>query len=607
MVSLKLPPGIVFLARLLLLTSVYPVFFFSVVGLVDRFSGIAIPTWLVCLVSAVIIPIIAIVRVYIRRWRINRAAARLGAILPPTWRGKRIGNVDTVAEMLESRKSGYTADWFDKMVPKLGHTFLNTFLGEIGFLSCDPAVIKVVLATEFHNWEKGPLFGEQMHSVLGTGIFNADGELWKWHRAMTRPFFSKDRISHFELFDRHTEDVLSKMDERFRTGYAVDFQDIIHRFTIDSATEFLFGSCVHSLRSTIPYPHNDPKYTLPSSTEANRADAFATAFARAQEVIVERSLMGPFWPLFELFRDKSAPYMKVVDEYLDPILKEAVAKKEARLRDGRHLGEKEAEGLDDDETLLDNLVKYTSDPVVLHDEVLNILIAGRDTTAATLTFAVYFLCMHPHVLERLRAEVLEQVGPRQQPTYEDVKAMRYLRAVINETLRLYPPVPLDTRYSINEGLLPNPDPMGKPFYVPPKTRMIYSVFSMHRRPEYWGPDAQEFDPDRFLDERVSKYLTPNPFIFLPFNAGPRICLGQQFAYNEMSFFLIRLLQHYSSMELVPEAFPPGSLPPKEWAKEPGRKGFERFWPMTHLTMYAKGGMWVRMTEAKDSENEQGML
>ena len=96
------------------------------------------------------------------------------------------------------------------------------------------------------------------------------------------------------------------------------------------------------------------------------------------------------------------------------------------------------------------------DLTVLHDEVLNILLAGRDTvgglhtliqlcslgnqTATTLTFTIYLLSMHPDVLKRLRAEVLEKVGPKQRPTYADIKEMRYLRAVINETLRLYPAV-----------------------------------------------------------------------------------------------------------------------------------------------------------------------
>lgn len=101
------------------------------------------------------------------------------------------------------------------------------------------------------------------------------------------------------------------------------------------------------------------------------------------------------------------------------------------------------------------------------------------------------------------------------------------------------------------------------------------------------PVADEFDPDRFLDSRLQKYLTPNPFIFLPFNAGPRICLGQQFAYNEMSFFLVRLLQNFEDIQLDLDSHPPESRVPKEWAGAPGRKGVEKFWPKAHLTLYSR--------------------
>ncbi|KAK7034104.1 cytochrome P450 [Favolaschia claudopus] len=120
---------------------------------------------------------------------------------------------------------------------------------------------------------------------------------------------------------------------------------------------------------------------------------------------------------------------------------------------------------------------------------------------------------------------------------------------------------------------------------------------MHRRKDLWGPDAEEFSPDRFLDERVKKYLLPNPFQFLPFNTGPRICLGQQFAYNEMSFMLIRLLQSFESFSIDEDAFMPDARPPKEWASAPGRKGIDKFKPKFHLTMYTSDGMWIKAKEA----------
>lgn len=122
---------------------------------------------------------------------------------------------------------------------------------------------------------------------------------------------------------------------------------------------------------------------------------------------------------------------------------------------------------------------------------------------------------------------------------------------------------------------------------------------MHRRTDLWGPDALEFDPDRFLDERLHKYLTPNPFIFLPFNAGPRICLGQQFAYHEVSFFLVRLLQKFSSISLSAEGQPPHARPPPEWKTGGGRKAVEKVQIKTHITLYVHEGLWVTMAEGDE--------
>ena len=100
--------------------------------------------------------------------------------------------------------------------------------------------------------------------------------------------------------------------------------------------------------------------------------------------------------------------------------------------------------------------------------------------------------------------------------------------------------------------------------------------------------AEEFDPDRFIDARLKKYLSPRPFIFLPFNAGPRICLGQQFAYNETSFMLIRLLQSFDDITLALDEQPPASRPPVEWLKAEGdRKKVEKIRPKSHLTLYAE--------------------
>lgn len=159
---------------------------------------------------------------------------------------------------------------------------------------------------------------------------------------------------------------------------------------------------------------------------------------------------------------------------------------------------------------------------------------------------------------------------------------------------------------------------GKPIYVPGGTQIHYLPWLMHRRKDLWGPDgeflfttflllrtchspstitAEEFDPDRFLDERVQRYLAPNPFIFLPFNAGPRICLGQQFAYNEASTVIVRLVQAFKRISLDMDSNPEAK-PPALWALGSGRMTVEKVWVKSDITAYANGGVWVKMQEAE---------
>ncbi|KAG8702977.1 hypothetical protein FRC09_004430 [Ceratobasidium sp. 395] len=201
------------------------------------------------------------------------------------------------------------------------------------------------------------------------------------------------------------------------------------------------------------------------------------------------------------------------------------------------------------------------------------------------------LAANSAIFAKLRAEILDTVGPSACPTFENIREMKYMRAVINEVLRVFPAAPLNNRECVRPTVL---ESEGTKYFVPAGASCIFSVHLMHLRKDLWGPDAEEFDPERWLDERYKKYVAPNPFIFLPFNAGPRICLGQQFAYNETSFFITRLLQRVTSITLAPDAQPEGTLPPASWAGTPGRKGIEKIWPKAHITMYSSGGLWVRM-------------
>jgi cytochrome P450 len=200
-------------------------------------------------------------------------------------------------------------------------------------------------------------------------------------------------------------------------------------------------------------------------------------------------------------------------------------------------------------TFLHALASVTKDRTVLRDQILAILIAGRDTTASTLSWTLYELGRHPRCVAKLRREIMEFIGPTELPTYEHLKNMPYLKAVLNEVLRLYPVIPFNVRMALNDTTLPRGG--GKdgtePLPVLKDTPIGYSTLVMHRREDLYPPVSDTFaDPSIFSPERWSHWH-PKPHQYIPFNAGPRICLGQNFALTEMEYVLCRLFQRFKSV------------------------------------------------------------
>lgn len=220
-------------------------------------------------------------------------------------------------------------------------------------------------------------------------------------------------------------------------------------------------------------------------------------------------------------------------------------------------------------TFLHALAAFTRDRGVLRDQILAVLIAGRDTTAATLSWALYELARHPAVVERLRHEVLAALGPQRAPTYADLKDMRFLRHVLSETLRLYPAVPFNLRMALRDTTLPRGGgPDGRdPIAVLKDSFVGYGALLMQRRDDLYppspppppptstsgggggGPEDQDPLPPsgEWAPERWERWQ-PRPWEYIPFNGGPRICIGQQFALVEMSYVLCRFFQRYERIE-----------------------------------------------------------
>jgi cytochrome P450 len=168
---------------------------------------------------------------------------------------------------------------------------------------------------------------------------------------------------------------------------------------------------------------------------------------------------------------------------------------------------------------LRELVALTQDPVEIRDQLSSILTAGRDTTASLLSFSWLIPAENQDVFDRLRQIVIDDFGTYNRPrsiTFSSLKACSYLQWCLNETLRLFPTVPINSRRSVKDTTLPRgggPDGLS-PVFVPKDTEVNYSVYAMHRTKAIWGPDAEKFIPERWNGRKMG-------FEYLPFNGGPR--------------------------------------------------------------------------------------
>jgi len=195
--------------------------------------------------------------------------------------------------------------------------------------------------------------------------------------------------------------------------------------------------------------------------------------------------------------------------------------------------------------------------VFLRDQLLNFLVAGRDTTAQLLTWVFYFLSQHPECQKKVYEEVLTQL-PSETPTMENTKSLKYLDMVLNEALRLTPPaVPMNSRKVTADTTLPTGIKVRKGQLI------TYSPYVVHRLPEYWGNNAEEFIPERWEDPNILKHQ----YQFLPFQRGPRICLGMNMALEEAKSCICLIVQNGIYFKYIGERAPKPVCTPILHAKE----------------------------------------
>ncbi|KAG9245264.1 cytochrome P450 [Calycina marina] len=397
-----------------------------------------------------------------------------------------------------------------------GPTFSFSFMGNTFVSTIDPENIKHILATQFGDFVLGSrsvTFGP----LLGRGIFTSDGTHWEHSRALVRPNFTRAQVADLNTFETHIQHMIAKIP---RDGSTVDLQTLFFRLTLDSATEFLFGESVHSLL----HPDNSEE------------QEFGRAFDAAQNLCGRRGRLGKLGAYYTT--KDFQKNCKTVHDFVDKIVMKAV--KDVDPQDP----EKTASGNGGRYVFLNEMVKSTRDPKQLRDELLNILLAGRDTTASLLSHTFHVLARRPDILKPLQNEIDELNG--KVPDYETLKQMKYLKNLLTESLRLFPVVPGNARQANKNTTIPRGgDPDGlSPIFIAKGTIVTYAPYAMHRRKDIYGPDADIFRPERWAPEEG---LRPG-WGYLPFNGGPRICVGQQFALTEASYTIIRLLQEFKGLE-----------------------------------------------------------
>lgn len=334
----------------------------------------------------------------------------------------------------------------------------------------------------------------------------------------------RDQVSDLELEERHVQDLFNVMPVQ-NDGWTkeTDIQTLFFRLTIDSACEFLFGE---SVDSQIKEAHN------------GQPGHFAKHFDSAMMHLAKRFRFGDNYWLHnpKSFREDNKVINDFMQHYVDLALKKGTEEKKVE----------EGHGKKQKYVFLEALAEQTRDPVELRAQLLNILLAGRDTTASLLSWLFHEMLRNPHVFTKLRQTVIDTFGTYEDPqeiSFATLKGCQYLQHCLNETMRLWPIVPGNGRRSNKATVLPRGGgPDGEsPIYVKADTEVNYSVHVMQRRKDLWGEDAEKFIPERFQGRKPG-------WEYLPFNGGPRICIGQQFALTEASYVVVRMLQKFDKIE-----------------------------------------------------------
>ncbi|KZL74470.1 cytochrome P450, partial [Colletotrichum tofieldiae] len=398
-------------------------------------------------------------------------------------------------------------DWFTTCEQLCGYETLQISVPSLppGVIISDPRNLDYVFKNE-GIFAKGEFFKVRSRDLFGNGIINVDGDLWKVQRKAGLSFLNASNfrvltdVALPEYLSRSVAFLESKTDKG-----VVDLQAVFHEITTQ-----LMGKMAYNM-------------------EMHAEDEFGLAFDYASGATAER-FQNPLWFVTELLTGaRLRKSVSVVKSFGQSIVSSAIADRKSRTEPEKQVPkDTNKDRLDHiSGSLIQSFLDSIGDEQLVADAALNYLSAGKDTTAQALTWTFYLLMKHPEVVAKLREEI-DQVTEGGEDTLEKVISQRgsptsmpYVFAVFCEALRIFPPIPFEIKQAVQATTLPDGT------FLPQNSVIVWCTWAMNRSRLTWGPDADEFRPERWLVD--GKVVNKSASEFAVFNGGQRTCLGRKMA------------------------------------------------------------------------------
>ncbi|KAK1397795.1 Alkane hydroxylase mah1 [Heracleum sosnowskyi] len=415
--------------------------------------------------------------------------------------------------------------------------FKGPVLADLDLLiTSEPANIHYILSRNFTNYPKGPDF-RKIFDILGDGIFNADAHLWELHRKTTTSLFNNAEF--YKVLLESTKNKVEKglipvLDYVSQDGIEVDLQEIFQRLTFDNICSLLLDHDPQSLSLELPY--------IPCEK----------AFTETEEALLYRHLLPEsILKLQRVIGFGKENSLSKAREAFDGFIYKCISTKrqQVQIGDSRESSAAEGDKLDLLTAYMEAYKGKTGNPeIFLRDTLLNLMLAGRDTTSTALSWFFWLIAENPAVECKIREEIESKLHSKEEEIWklfnkrEDLAKLVYLHGALCEALRLFPPVALEHKAPFQPDILPSGHPVDK------DSKIVLSFYSMGRMENIWGEDCLEFKPERWITDKGGIKHEPS-YKFPAFNAGPRTCLGKEMAFTQMKIIATSIIHNYN-IELV---------------------------------------------------------